>query len=118
MLVAGKWGGRRAQALTRRVVYRDSGICWLCGQPGATTADHVMPQSRFPELTWVESNLRAAHRRCNQSRGASGWHGYTEQYGIPGNHPALSAATATWTAEPVDDWEPAPTPRRPTWAIV
>ncbi len=54
--------------------------CWLCRQPidydappDAPTAfslDHVQPVSTHPHLAEVESNQRAAHRRCNLSRGA------------------------------------------------
>jgi hypothetical protein len=28
--------------LVAQVVERDGGICWLCGKPGATSADHVV----------------------------------------------------------------------------
>jgi 5-methylcytosine-specific restriction endonuclease McrA len=53
--------------------------CWLCGQaidyeapaddPNAFTVDHVKPLSLHPDLAEVESNQRAAHRRCNVGRG-------------------------------------------------
>ena len=43
--------------------------CWLCGHPNAFSADHVQPLSTHPHLAEVESNLRAAHRRCNLGRG-------------------------------------------------
>ena len=47
---------------------RDRGICWLCGGPGATSADHVIALadggSNFP------SNLRAAHPHCNYAKNA------------------------------------------------
>ena len=53
--------------------------CWLCGQPidyeapfddpNAFTADHVQPLSLHPDLAEDPTNLRAAHRRCNGSRG-------------------------------------------------
>lgn len=55
-------------ALKRYVIARDKGICWICGKPGATSADHIIPRSKggidHP------SNLRAAHWTCNNRRGA------------------------------------------------
>lgn len=53
--------------------------CWLCGQPidyslpsthiAAFSVDHVQPLSLRPDLAEEPSNLRAAHSRCNKSRG-------------------------------------------------
>ncbi|WP_280516431.1 HNH endonuclease [Actinomyces succiniciruminis] len=42
-------------------------MCWICGRPGADTADHVVPAALGggDEL----ENLRPAHRSCNASRG-------------------------------------------------
>ena len=37
---------RAARARNTAVVTRDGGICYLCGQPGADTADHVIPLSQ------------------------------------------------------------------------
>ena len=61
------WGGRRAVELTAACLAEWGDACWLCGQPGADTADHVVPRSRGGgnEL----DNLRPAHRRCNSARG-------------------------------------------------
>ena len=56
--------------ISRKVIERDSGICWICGEPGADTADHLQPRSLGgPSSPW---NLRAAHRRCNSRRGNCG----------------------------------------------
>lgn len=63
------WGGKTVQSLTRQVIERDHGICHLCGQPGADTADHVIPRSVGGSDAL--SNLKAAHRRCNLVKGAS-----------------------------------------------
>lgn len=70
-----KWGGRRAQALTRYVLDRDGFRCRMprpdgepCGRP-ATTADHVVPIARGGAL-WDPANLRAACRPCNVAAGA------------------------------------------------
>ena len=56
-------GSSRWRRLVAQVVERDGTVCWLCGKPGATSADHVVPVSRGgrDEL----ANLRAAHLRCN-----------------------------------------------------
>jgi 5-methylcytosine-specific restriction protein A len=51
-----------------RILARDSGVCWLCGLPGADTIDHVVPRARGGGHD--ETNLRAAHLRCNARRGA------------------------------------------------
>jgi len=29
-----------------QVIERDRGVCWLCGRPGAHSADHVLPASK------------------------------------------------------------------------
>lgn len=42
--------------------------CHLCGLPGANTADHLIPVSRWPEGRWVMSNVRPAHHECNSER--------------------------------------------------
>lgn len=47
------------ETLKARVIRRDAGICYLCGQPGADTADHVLPVARGG--THDMSNLKAAH---------------------------------------------------------
>ena len=58
------WQWRRT---VRAVVARDNGVCWICGKPGATSADHVH--------RWADGgtdnmrNLRAAHVHCNMKRG-------------------------------------------------
>lgn len=64
--------GTAWEALRRRVLTEESGICWLCGHGGATTVDHIVPASVDPSLRWERSNLRAAHARCNRQRGAGG----------------------------------------------
>ncbi|QDF17443.1 HNH endonuclease [Gordonia phage Coeur] len=62
-----KWGGRRAAQLVAQTLATYGVVCHLCGRPGATTADHVIPRSRHgPDAL---DNLRPAHRLCNQRRG-------------------------------------------------
>ncbi|MER7738879.1 HNH endonuclease [Streptomyces sp. NPDC096538] len=53
--------------------------CWLCGRdigydldprhPLSFTLDHLEPVSKRPDLLLAKENARAAHRRCNSSRG-------------------------------------------------
>jgi len=50
---------RRAQLLAT------DDTCWLCGKPGADTADHVIPVSQGG----ADGPLRPAHKRCNSARG-------------------------------------------------
>jgi 5-methylcytosine-specific restriction endonuclease McrA len=49
---------------------RDGYRCWLCGLPVTrrrASRDHVIPRSKGGKNR--ASNLRLAHRRCNQRRG-------------------------------------------------
>lgn len=60
-----------------RVIARDNGICWLCGDPvdltleaphpDSATMDHVIPHTLGGKHR--ASNLRLAHSRCNADRG-------------------------------------------------
>jgi 5-methylcytosine-specific restriction endonuclease McrA len=63
--------GRPWQRKKARVIRRDGGICHLCGQPGADSADHLVPYSQGG--TDAASNLAAVHHnaepRCNRIRG-------------------------------------------------
>lgn len=53
----------------RQRILEMSDICWLCGQPGADTVDHLVPLSIDPTRGEDPSNLLPAHRTCNSSRG-------------------------------------------------
>lgn len=59
--------GRPWQRTKARVIRRDNGTCHLCGLPGATSADHIVPHSHGG--TDHPDNLRAAHIDCNKIRG-------------------------------------------------
>ena len=61
--------------INRRLLLADHPNCWLCGGPGADTADHIIPVSKGG--TADRSNLRPAHQRCNASRGDRGRIRYT-----------------------------------------
>jgi len=62
-----RWGGRRAQRLTRAVLERDGYRCVWCGAP-ATTADHLLARM-FGGLDDL-GNLAASCVPCNSRRGA------------------------------------------------
>lgn len=62
-----KWGGRRAQRLTQLTLDTYGTTCHICGRPGATTADHLIPRSHGGLDTIA--NLRPAHKSCNSARG-------------------------------------------------
>jgi 5-methylcytosine-specific restriction endonuclease McrA len=51
----------------RRIIERDRGICWICGLPGANSADHLIPRSKGGNHS--DANLAAAHMYCNRQRG-------------------------------------------------
>lgn len=46
--------------------------CWLCGEPGADTVDHVVPLASGG--TNERSNLKPAHLSCNSAAGGR-WRG-------------------------------------------
>ena len=57
----------------RSQVLKRSTICWLCGEDGADTVDHIVPVSLMtdpndPRLN-DPGNMRPAHRSCNSKRG-------------------------------------------------
>jgi 5-methylcytosine-specific restriction endonuclease McrA len=52
----------------REQVLAQSNICWICGNPGATTVDHIIPVSLGgPPLD--PDNVKPAHLTCNSARG-------------------------------------------------
>lgn len=53
----------------RKEVLRDSDVCWICGAPGSTTVDHVVPVSLDERRALDRTNVRPAHLSCNASRG-------------------------------------------------
>lgn len=62
------WGGRYALRMTGATLARWGRECHLCRQPGATTADHLIPRSKGGTDS-IEDNLRPAHHGCNSVRG-------------------------------------------------
>lgn len=66
---------RERNARPERAAYRDPvylaqpkhGVCYLCGEPGADTREHVIPLSKGG--TNEPSNIRPAHRACNSGKG-------------------------------------------------
>ena len=65
------WAGnaRRRLALVRLVLAQKGRTCHLCGLPGATTADHVIPWAHGGRN--VLANLEPAHNSCNSVRQAT-----------------------------------------------
>jgi 5-methylcytosine-specific restriction endonuclease McrA len=63
-----EWGGRKAQEYVALTLTTYGRVCWLCGLPGATSADHVIPRSKRGAVYDLR-NLAPAHKRCNESRG-------------------------------------------------
>jgi len=63
-----RWGGRKAQLWVLKTLAEYGTLCWLCGLPGATSADHVIPRSKGGAVYDLD-NLGPTHKRCNESRG-------------------------------------------------
>lgn len=63
-----QWGGRKAQQYVRLTLAEYGEVCVLCGLPGSTTADHVIPRSKGGAVYDLR-NLQPAHKSCNESRG-------------------------------------------------
>lgn len=59
---------RRRLALVRLVLATKGRTCHLCGLPGATTADHIVPWSHGGPNAL--ENLEPAHQGCNSVRQA------------------------------------------------
>jgi 5-methylcytosine-specific restriction endonuclease McrA len=92
--------GRRGAVWRRvrlKVLERDAWTCRYCGRP-ANTVDHVVPLSDRPDLALEPSNLVAACRPCNSSKGRA-----THPTGTtnPGPSPRWSR---NWTTNPSRDW--------------
>lgn len=62
------WAGnaRRRLRLVRLVLATKGRTCHLCGQTGATTADHLIPWSHGGPNDLA--NLEPAHQGCNSAR--------------------------------------------------
>jgi 5-methylcytosine-specific restriction endonuclease McrA len=72
LLPRAPWHDRRAvrerlDANSRLVLERDHHICHICGLPGATTVDHLVPRAHGGDSSDTDL-LAAAHRSCNSRR--------------------------------------------------
>ena len=61
------YSGHAWLVLTARVLRRDRWRCWLCGELGADSADHIVRVRDGGSDDMA--NLRAAHWSCNRQRG-------------------------------------------------
>lgn len=80
--------GRRWTRLAHWTIQRDQGICWICGHPGADTADHLESVDAAPQREFDPTNLAAAHGAARPEYNCPG------QY-ARGNYPG--AIRPTWT---------------------
>jgi 5-methylcytosine-specific restriction endonuclease McrA len=67
----------RAYRKRRKAILASNPSCYLCGEPGADTIDHVVPLANGGTMT--ADNERPAHFRCNSGKrdrprvGVGGW---------------------------------------------
>ena len=59
---------RKWRKLRAFVLARDNGICHICGRAGANSVDHLVPRAHGGSDD--PANLAAAHKSCNEARGA------------------------------------------------
>jgi 5-methylcytosine-specific restriction endonuclease McrA len=83
---------RKRLAMIRLVLATKGRTCHLCGLPGATTADHVVPRSLGGQHTL--ENLEPAHAGCNMVRNDAPLDEYRRRHPI--HLPALAPSRA-WT---------------------
>jgi len=62
------WSGRKAQRWVQLTLDTYGRTCYLCGLPGADSADHVIPRS-LGGAVFDLANLGPSHRSCNFRRG-------------------------------------------------
>jgi 5-methylcytosine-specific restriction endonuclease McrA len=73
---------------------RDRGVCYLCGEPGADTVDHIVPgdDHSLPNLAAVHDRVAPHCHRAKSSRegtDARRVKGYLRQRRTPERHPGL-----------------------------
>lgn len=79
------WSGRYAMKWTAATLATHGRTCHLCRQPGADTADHVIPRSKGgPDSL---ANLRPAHHGCNVKRQAMPLHRWFALHPVPRREP-------------------------------
>lgn len=62
------WAGRYTVKLRELTFATYGDVCWLCGNPGSNTVDHVKSRAMGGDDSLA--NLRPAHGFCNTGRGA------------------------------------------------
>jgi len=97
---ASNWGNRRPRAVfsaaqTRAILARDHGVCYLCGQPDATEADHVIPVAEGGS-NGLE-NGRAACTPCHREKSRS--------ESLRGQERRLRRLRLPEEPRPFDSWE-------------
>lgn len=89
------WAGRFAAELTALCLATFGRRCHLCGRPGATTADHLIPRNAGgPDHI---DNLRPAHLSCNSSRQDMPLAEWFRRHPLPTDRAPASMA---WTTPP------------------
>jgi len=90
------YSGRRVREFVDLVLRTYGDVCHLCGRPGSTSADHVIPRSKGGAV-WDVANARPSHHKCNLRRGAQD----LDAYLLAHPHPTTSS---TPTPLPRKDW--------------
>ena len=90
-----RWAGRFAADLTAATLRVYGRRCHLCGRPGATTADHLIPRNKGGPDTLA--NLRPAHLSCNSARQDMDLDEWFRRHPLPTDRAPASLA---WTTPP------------------
>lgn len=80
-----KWGGRKIGALRAQVLAAHGTVCHLCGMPGATTIDHIIPRAHGGDDSL--ENLQPAHVSCNSARGKQSMNEWRSKHPLPDRAP-------------------------------
>lgn len=94
------WASTYAARLVAATLATKGRTCWLCGEPGADSADHRIPRSYGGDDS--PENLWPAHGRCNSERGNAPPPGLAARLTVVTGEPVKARAWVDDRAQPGD----------------